>query len=138
MRQLRQRQSVRGTARRRLAAENGERQEMATPAQTQRHGIPLLRPHQRSPARNGVIVKSNHAGKSNSRNKGRLKKQAAFPASKYPKTHGRQPRSIMDGVSAFQSYQPPHKTLTPCSQTLMTTPPPARVSWEQQNPCLKF
>ena len=65
-------QSVRGTARRRLAAESRKRQ-MATPAQTQRHEIPLLRPHQRSPARNGEIAKSNHTDKTNSINKGRLK-----------------------------------------------------------------
>nr|DAX34478.1 MAG TPA: hypothetical protein [Caudoviricetes sp.] len=82
---------------------------MATPAQTQRSIVPLLRPQERSPARNGGIVKSNHTSKTNSQNKGRLKQQAAFPTSKHPKTHGRQPRSIIDGVSTFQSYQPTQK-----------------------------
>nr|DAN42248.1 MAG TPA: hypothetical protein [Caudoviricetes sp.] len=84
---------------------------MATPAQTQRSIVPLLRPQERSPARNGGIAKSNHTGKTNSLNKGRLKQQAAFPTSKHPKTNGRQPRSITDGVSAFQSYQPTQKHL---------------------------
>ena len=64
--------------------------------ETQRHGIPLLRPHQRSPARNGGINKNNHTSKTNSRNKGRLKQQAAFSTSKHPETHGRQPIRFTD------------------------------------------
>ena len=71
--------------------------------------IPLLRPQKRSPARNRGIAKSNHTSKANSINKGCLKQQAAFSAFRHPKTHGRQPRSITDGVSAFQLYQPKQK-----------------------------
>ena len=71
----------------------------------------VLRPCQRSPARHGGIAESNHTGKTNSRNKGRLKQQAAFPTSKHPKTNDRKPRSIIDGVSIFQPYQPTQKHL---------------------------